>query len=288
MSCIQLDLDPVFINKEELRAAFLEYIKNEIQPKNEKKAERILEIANNLQCFKCFDIQRLITERRYLPLSSLDCNGSFDLICCDFCSDGSIIKPTKYFRERRNFKTLRYAKMYHMEDIASELYFLSLENEIGEPDWEFAENESFSHKISSISLDVDIKEVVSTIQSMITNYFTDPSSLTSFMETLQVKIKNFYSTSRAKKEICKKVEKNGETTYILFDLEKESKKNSGSMNFMNFSIDKKSETITTNLMCIQPKNRIAEQICNKMMNKKVKNMVDTINSYGGTKIKNMS
>jgi len=288
MSCIQLDLDPVFTNKEELRAAFLHYVIEKIQPTNERKAERILEIGNNVQCFKCFDIKRLITERQYLPLSSLDCKGTFDLIHCDFCSDGSIIKPTKYFRERRNYKTLRYAKMIHLEDIASELYFISLENEIGEPDWEFAENEVFNHKISSLTVDVDIKEVVNLVQSMITDYFGDPTSLTSFIETLQIKIKNFYSTSRAKKEICKKVEKNGETTYIIFDLEKENKKSNGSMNFMNLSYDKKSESIITHLMCIQPKNRIAEQLCNEMMNKKVKNMIETVSSYGGTKMKNMS
>lgn len=288
MFCPKLDLDPIFNNKEELREAFLHYVVEEIQPKNERKAERILEIANNLQCFKCFDIKRLITERQYLPLSSLDCKGTFDLIYCDFCSDGSVIKPTKYFRERRNYKTLRYAKMIHLQDIASELYFLSLENEIGEPEWEFAENELFSHKVSSLTVDIDIKEVISTVQSMITDYFVDPTSLTSFIETLQVKIKNFYSTSRAKKEICKKVEKNGETTYIIFDLEKESKKSNGNMNFLNLSFEKKSETITTHLMCIQPKNRIAEQICNEMINKKVKNMIETVNSYCGTKVKNLS
>lgn len=288
MFCPKLDLDPIFNNKEELREAFLHYVVEEIQPKNERKAERILEIANNLQCFKCFDIKRLITERQYLPLSSIDCKGTFDLIYCDFCSDGSVIKPTKYFRERRNYKTLRYAKMIHLQDIASELYFLSLENEIGEPEWEFAENELFSHKVSSLTVDIDIKEVISTVQSMITDYFVDPTSLTSFIETLQVKIKNFYSTSRAKKEICKKVEKNGETTYIIFDLEKESKKSNGNMNFLNLSFEKKSETITTHLMCIQPKNRIAEQICNEMINKKVKNMIETVNSYCGTKVKNLS
>jgi cytochrome c-type biogenesis protein CcmH/NrfF len=281
MFCPNLELEPVITTKEELRAAFLDYVIEKIHPKNERKATRILEIGNNLQCFKCFDIKRLITERKYLPLSALDCKGNFDLIHCDFCSDGSVIKPTKYFRERRNYKTLRYAKMIHLEDIASELYFLSLENEIGEPDWEFAENELFSHKISHISVDVDIKEVVNLVQSMISDYFVDPSSLTSFIETLQIKIKNFYSTSRAKKEICKKVEKNGETTYIIFDLEKESKKSNGNMNFMNLSFEKKSEIITTHLMCIQPKNRIAEQLCNEMMNKKVKNMIETVNRYTG-------
>jgi cytochrome c-type biogenesis protein CcmH/NrfF len=288
MFCQSLELEHIINTKEELRAAFLHYVIEEIQPKNEKKAERILEIGNNMQCFKCFDIKRLITERQYLPLSSLDCKGTFDLINCDFCSDGAIIKPTKYFRERRNYKTLRYAKMIHLEDIASELYFLSLENEIGEPDWEFAENEVFSNKISSLTVDVDIKEVVNLVQTMITDYFVDPTSLTSFIESLQIKIKNFYSTSRAKKEICKKVEKNGETTYIIFDLEKENKKSNGSMNFMNLNYDKKSQSITTHLMCIQPKNRVAEQICNEMMNKKVKNMIETVSSYGGHKIKSLS
>jgi hypothetical protein len=288
MICPKLDLEPVITTKEELRASFLHYVIEEIEPKNERKAERIIEIGKNLQCFKCFDIKRLITERQYLPFSSLDCKGTFDLIHCDLCSDGSVIKPTKYFRERLNYKTLRYAKMIHLEDIASELYFLSLENEIGEPDWEFAENEVFSNKISSLTLDVDIKEAVNIIQSMITDYFGDPTSLTSFIETLQIKIKNFYSTSRAKKEICKKVEKNGETTYIIFDLEKESKKSSGNINFLNLNYNKKSESIITHLMCIQPKNRIAEQLCNEMMNKKVKNMIETVSSYGGNRIKSLS
>jgi len=279
MACLKIEFDVTYDNKEDLRTEFLSHIINEVRPKNERKADRILEIANTIECFKCFDIKRLITERQYLPLSSLDCKGSFDLICCDFCGDGSIIEPTKYFREKRKYRTLRYAKMIHLEDIASELYFLSLENEIGEPEWEFAENESFSHKISHLTVDVDIKEAVSKVQTIITDYFTDPTSLSSFIETLEIKIKNLCSTSRAKKEICKKVVKDGETTYILFDIEKVSKKSSGNMNFLNFNFDKKSDTIATHLMCIQPKNRIAEQLCEDMMNKKVKNMMDTLTHY---------
>ena len=282
MACLRIKLDPVFNCKEELRTGFLSYIINEVRPKNERKADRILEIANTIDCFKCFDIQRLITERQFLPLSALDCNGSFDLIYCDFCADGSIIKPTKYFREKTQYKTLRYAKMVHLEDIATDLYYLSLENEIGEPEWDFAENESFSRKISDISVDIDIKEAVSQIKTIISNYFSDPSSLSSFIETLQVKIKNFYSTSRAKKEICKKVEKDGETTYIIFDLEKESKKSNGNMNFLNLNYNKKTEMINTHLMCIQPKNQIALQLCEEMMNKKVRNMMETLTNYNGT------
>ena len=224
-------------------------------------------------------------------MSSLDCKGSFDLIKCDLCSDGSIIRPTKYFRERRNYKTLRYAKMLHLEDITSELYSLSLENEVGEPEWEFAENESFSHKISHTSVDVDIKGVIDTLQKMITDYFADPTALSSFIETLQIKLKNFYSSSKAKKEVYKKVDKHGETTFILFNLEKETKKNSGSSIVFNFSFQKDSEMIAIHLMCIQPKNRIAEKICTDLMNKKVKNMIETVTNYnnvGDSSIKRKS
>jgi len=143
-------------NKEELLEAFIYYIVDKIQPINERKAVRILDVLKNINCLKCFDIKCLITERKYLSISSLDCNGTFDLIKCDFCSDGSIIKPTKYFKEKRHYKTLRYAKMIFVEDIAEELYFLSLKNDFGEPEWEFAENEYFNHKITKATIDIDI------------------------------------------------------------------------------------------------------------------------------------
>lgn len=272
-------IGPTYTNADDLRVAFFNYIDKEVYPKNERKSERILEIANSINCFKCFDIKCLITDRKYLPISSLDCKGSFDLIKCDFCGDGSIIKPTKYFREKVNYKTLQYAKMVHLEDIASELYFLSLENEVGEPEWEFAENESFTHKITQLSIDVDIKEVINSVKTMITDYFADPSLLSSFIETLELKIKHFYGSTKGTKEICKKVEKNGETTFILFDLEKEVKKSSGSSNLFQLSFNKQSESIITHLMCIQPKNKMAEKICTEMMNKKVKNMMNTVTNY---------
>jgi len=100
MNCCNLT-EKEYANTSELRDAFFTYIADEIVNKNGRKAERILEIANTINCFKCFDIGHLITERKFLPISSLDCNGSFDLIHCDLCCDGSIIKPTKYFKEKK-------------------------------------------------------------------------------------------------------------------------------------------------------------------------------------------
>ena len=60
---------------------------------------------------------------------------------------------------------------------------------------------------------------------------------------------------------------------------KQTKKNNGSINFFNIGFTSKSETINSQLICVKPKNKIAENICTNMMNKKIKNMISTVANY---------
>ena len=257
---------------EEYIERFLEYIEKKIEPINEKKSEMIKEFIPKIKCLKCFDVKQLVKFRFGLPFTSLDCRGTYDIISCDNCCDGSIICPTHELHEKSNKRRVRYATYARYDDLSISLYHLALENEVSIPDWDFMEDETITQTISQTDADADVKKVVDAIKIMVKAYFADPTSLTSFLENIQVKISQFCMTSKTKKEICRRID--GEGSLILFELEKETKKSEGGFFGMNYK--REVESLSIHFMCIKPKNKAADAICVDMMNKKVKNMVNKV------------
>jgi hypothetical protein len=266
--------EEIMITYDEYKSSFLDYVKKNIEPTNERKSQLICEYAEKVVCLECFDIKRLFKERKYLPYSSLDFKGIYDVIECDVCSTGKPLYQTHDFSEKFEGNRIRYA--YHSgdyEEFAREIYHVALENEIAIPDWAFMEKDSFKQKITNTNIEVDIKEAVETIESMVKAYFADPSSLTSFLENIQVKIKHFCSNSKMKKEICRRMDNN---VFLLFDIEKETTTKSGSINLMNMSYSKKTDALNIHVLCVKPNNKAAEQLCVDMMNKKIKDIIETV------------
>ena len=257
---------------EEYIERFLEYIEKNIEPINEKKSEMIKEYIPKIKCLKCFDVKQLVQPRYGLPFTSLDCRGTYDIISCDNCCDGTIIRPTHEIREKSNKRRVRYATFARYDDLSISLYHLALENEVSIPDWDFMEDETITQTISQTDADADVKKVVDAIKIMVKAYFADPTSLTSFLENIQVKISQFCMTSKTKKEICRRID--GEGSLILFELEKETKKSEGG--FFSINYKREEESLSIHFMCIKPKNKAADAICVDMMNKKVKNMVNKV------------
>ena len=267
-----LNDDEIPDSHEEYMNGFLAYIETVIKPINEKKAEMIKEYIPKIKCLKCFDVKELVQQRYGLPITSLDCRGTYDIISCDNCSDGTIIRPTHELREKSNKKRVRYATYARYDDLSISLYHLALENEVSIPDWDFMEDENITQTLSQTNIDADVSKVVDTIKIMVKAYFADPTSLTSFLENIQIKISQFCMTSKNKKEICRRIE--GEGSLILFELEKETIKREGG--FFNFNYKNQTESLMIHFMCIKPNNKAAEAICVDMMNKKVKNMVNKV------------
>ena len=261
-----------FSTHEEYVNGFLEYIEKAIEPINEKKAEMIKECIPNIKCLKCFDVKELVQPRYGLPFTSLDCRGTYDIISCDICADGTILRPTHELREKSNKRRVRYATYARYDDLSISLYHMALENEVSIPDWDFMEDENITQTLSQTNIDADVGKVVDIVKKMVMAYFTDPISLTSFLENIQVKISQFCMTSKNKKEICRRID--GDGSLILFELEKETKKSGGGVLRMNYK--KQTESLMIHFMCIKPKNKAAEAICVDMMNKKVKNMVNKV------------
>jgi hypothetical protein len=269
---INSDDETTFSTHEEYKNGFLGYIEKVIEPVNEKKAEMIKEYIPKIKCLKCFDVKQLIQSRYGLPLSSLDCRGTYDIISCNTCSDGEIIHPTHELREKSNKRRVRYATYARYDDLSISLYHMGLENEVSIPDWDFMEDENITQTLSQLNIDADVGKVVDTIKIMVKAYFADPTSLTSFLENIQIKISQFCMTSKNKKEICRRIY--GDGALILFELEKETVKSEGG--FFNMNYKKQTESLSIHFMCIKPKNKAAEAICSDMMNKKVKNMVNKV------------
>ena len=266
--------EEIIITYDEYKSSFLEYVKKNIDPINERKSHLICEYAEKVLCLECFDIKRLFKERKYLPYSSLDFKGIYDVIECDVCSTGKALYQTHDFSEKFEGRHIRYS--YHSgdyEELAREIYHVALENEISIPDWASVEKDSFKQKITHTNIELDIKEAVETIESMVKAYFADPSSLTSFLENIQIKIKHFCSVSKTKKEICRRIDNN---SFLLFDIEKETITKSGSFNLLNMNYSKKTDALNINILCVKPNNKAAEQLCIDMMNKKIRDIIEVV------------
>jgi hypothetical protein len=258
-------------NHTELKNAFFNHINMVILNTNERKADLIETYSKNIICLKCFDSKLLFRERKHLPYSALDLEGLYDVITCDVCDNGNFLYVTNDFNEKVKGKKVRYANRYaNLEEIAQEIYHLALEKEIPIPDWAFMEEESYQQKMTQTNVDVDIKEAVEMVESMVKAYFADPTALASFLTDIQVKFKSFCSTSKTKKVICRKVD----DIFILFDIEKESKKKTGGLNL--FSFGSQTEALNIHLVSMKPNNKAAEQICTDLINKKIKGMIDAI------------
>jgi len=253
-------------SQEPYKADFLVNIDEIIAPANEKKAEMIKEYVGKLKCLKCFDVQRLIKKRKYLPFSSLDFRGTYNVILCDNCDSGKVLYPTHELCEKLGKKRIRYARYTPFDDLATSVYHIALENEISIPDWEFVEDHSTSQKMTQINIDGDVKQVVSTIESMVKSYFADPSALANLLENIHVQITHFCTNSKSKKEICRWIET--EKSFFVFDLEKDTTKIKGGC--MNMSYSTQVDTLKINLLCVKPKNKAAEQMCISMMDTKAK------------------
>ena len=257
---------------EEYKNGFLAYIEKSIEPINEKKVDMIKEYISKINCLKCFDVKQLVQPRYGLPLTSLDCRGTYDIMSCNTCSDGSFIRPTHEIREKSNKRRVRYATYARYDDLSITLYHMGLENEVSIPDWDFMEDENITQTLSQTNLDADVGKIVDTIKTMVKAYFADPTSLSSFLENIQIKISQFCMTSKTKKEICRRIDCDG--ALILFEIEKETVKSEGG--FFSINYKKQTESLSIHFMCIKPKNKAAEAICSDMMNKKVKNMVNKV------------
>jgi hypothetical protein len=259
------------LNHAQLRSAFDDHVDTAIRDINERKADMIQKYSLNLNCLKCFDLKRLFTERKYLPFSTLDFKGIYDVITCDVCGDGSVLYCTETFCEKVGTKKIRYANItVDLGEISQDIYHLALEKEIAIPDWEFMEQETFRQKFSQTNIEGDIKEAVDLIKNMVGAYFANPASLTSFLENIQIKFKHFCCTSKTKKTICRKVDETG--VVLLFEIEKESKQRTGGI--FNLSYQKQTEGLIIHLLCLKPNNNAAEQICTDLMNKKISGIID--------------
>jgi hypothetical protein len=259
----------VYSQQEEYKTGFLDYIGEHIEPLNEKKSEMIKEYLDKINCLRCFDVKMILQKRKYLPFSSLDFQGTYDVISCSDCGDGSLLYPTHELCEKSGKRRIRYDSFAPFDDLANSIYHIALENETTIPDWEFIEDESIHQKISQTDVDGDVKQIVDTIQSMVRAYFADPTSITNLLENIQIKIKHFCSNSKTKKEICQWIE--GERTLFIFELEKETTKTKGG--FLNINFSNNTDTLNINIMCAKPKNKAAEKICMNMMNRRASNIM---------------
>jgi len=269
----------IFYGQDEYKTGFLHYIREHIESINEKKAELIKEYLGKIECLRCFDVKKLLQKRKFLPFSSLDFQGTYDIISCSDCCDGSLLYPTHELCEKSKKRRIRYSSYTPFEDLANSIYHIALENETTIPDWEFIENDSINEKISQTDVDGDVKKIVDTIQSMVRAYFADPTSITNLLENIQIKIKYFCSNSKTKKEICQWIE--GEHTLFFFELEKETTKVSGG--FMNINFKNNTDSLNINILCAKPKNKAAKQICINMMNNRAKNIIGGLKRGGSSK-----
>jgi hypothetical protein len=163
-------------------------------------------------------------------------------------------------------KRIRYARYTPFDDLATSVYHIALENEISIPDWEYVEEDSMSQKMTQLNIEGDVKQVVSTIETMVKSYFADPSALANLLENIHVQITHFCTNSKSKKEICRWIET--EKSLFVFDLEKETIKIKGGC--FNMIYTTQVDTLKVHLLCVKPKNKAAEQICISMMDTKAK------------------
>jgi RNase P subunit RPR2 len=260
------------INYDDFKEEFQNYVNN----KKDINTKKINSIIDKIKCLVCLDTKYLWKERNFF--STFDNQGSYEVTNCHNCEDGefSYYSHTNFIKENK-VKVLEFPHP-SFEQILEEIKHMNiLEEKIDEniPLWYMFKDEKISREIDDKTAEIDIAKLSMDIFNMIQIHAGNVAGIPSLLKSIEMKLNYLVSKEKGTNEWYEEIKNGDETIYILFNLEKETIKNTGGFSFFSFNFTNTKQRLDIRFTLANPKNKNAQNKIDELIALKVQ--IDEIN-----------
>lgn len=248
--------------------------------KEQKIAEKIEEIANQIECFQCLDTKQSWYFRH--DDHRKDGQGDYYKMTCAVCPDKSIrdnwienslTNEIYGTSDIKLFSKINYSgaeRFKELEKLALKRYPELLQEE---PTYKKTEKNIISVKKKTTNLKLEIGNIINKCQQAFRAYSGDISSLISLLDNIVLHISNCENQNKQEHILCEEIEFK-KFLYVKIENKSTTKKKSilGLYEYNKYKLD-----IEINIFALNPDNSSAYNKCRQIVNKLAMNDIDDVN-----------